>query len=101
MLVFFRSVLFLLTLAPSALRHQWLDWPNRIHWFLRATIVAISAQLATAFAGVFTRLPDGWADVVLTHMLSVPGVFVAVMLLAFGTVSFGLGILSAKVARTL
>lgn len=54
-----------------------------------------------AFGSVFTHLPEGWFDAVMAHLFTVLGAFVAFMLLVFGVGSFGIGVLPAKVARTL
>ena len=96
-----RSLLFLVTVIPPVLRPQLFDIPNRVRPGLRFLLAFVCRALAVAFASVFLALPTGWFDAVMAHLFTVPGAFVASMLLAFGVGSFGMGILSAKVARTL
>ena len=101
MVVFLRSLWLILAALPALARTQLIYWPARSRWVFRFALAAVTAWLSLAFGSVFTPLPSGWLDAVGAHGFTVPGSFVVLALLTFATASFGMGVLSAKVARTL
>jgi hypothetical protein len=95
------SSLFLLFASPSALRHQLLDWPNRTSKPVRFALFCAFSALVLAFAEPFRQLPNGWFNIVLANLFTVPGAFVAFMLSAIFIISCGMVLLAHKVSCTL
>lgn len=95
------SSLFLLFASPSALRHQLLDLPNRTRWSVRFLLFCMLSGLVLAFAEPFRQLPNGWFDTVLANLFTVPGAFVAFMLIVIFVMGVGIGWLANKVYNTL
>jgi hypothetical protein len=95
------SVLFLLFASPSALRHQLLDLPNRTRWSVRFLLFCTLSALVLAFNEPFRQLPNGGINLVLDNLASVPGAFVAFMLISFFIIGIAMALLAKKVGGTL
>jgi hypothetical protein len=95
------SVLFLLFASPSALRHQLLDWPNRTSKPVQFALFCAFSALVWAFSEPFRQLPNGWFDIVLANLFTVPGAFVAFMLSTIFVIGCGMVLLAHKVSCTL
>lgn len=95
------SALLILVACCQQMRPQLLDFPNRARPSLRLFLAFICRVIAAAFAGIFLLLPAGWPDSMATHLVSVPGVFVACWLTAVGFAAFAINELSSRITRTI
>lgn len=77
-----------LVLLLAALRHQLIHWPRYTSRHAKLAVAAFCFVAVGAVGTVFNGLPVGWPDIVLGNLDHLPGLFVAFVLSATGTIGF-------------
>ena len=96
-----RSMIMTCRLVVALARYQMQHWRETISYEMRYLLAFACALIALVPGYVFGQLPKGWLDLLLDHLYTLRGAFVAIVLLYLAALNFTFSLVSYKVARTL
>lgn len=96
-----RSLAMTCRLLLALARYQMQHWREAISYEMRCLLAFACTLIALVPSYVFSQLPKGWLDLLLDHLYTLQGAFIAIVLLYLAALKLIFGLVSHKVLRTL